>query len=280
MIEKEILKEVSSRILQNKTPVLQTGFKNLDIALSGVEQTSIITIGARPAMGKSCFMSNIMLNLLQQNKKCMYFSLEMSIQQFLKRLLGQISELDFYTLNNSDIISNSWKYSEMIKEAVDKLSEYNLTIYDEIINIDKIQEKIEQERPDFVFIDYLQLIETPNKRPRTESFEKIMLNLKKIAKNNNCIIFVISELSRILESRCDRRPLLSDLRESGAIENLSDVVMFIYRDAYYYDYSPNEEKDSNLKGKTEIIIAKNKYGPNCKVKLLFRDSIMKFLEPI
>lgn len=100
-----------------------------------------------------------------------------------------------------------------------------------------------------------------------------MLDLKKIAKENNCIVFINSQLSRAIEIRCDKRPMLSDLRESGDIENISDVVMFIYRDEYY-------DADALNKGKAEIIIAKNKMGTVCTIELLFRSPIAKFLEPI
>ena len=105
------------------------------------------------------------------------------------------------------------------------------------------------------------------------------MDLKQIAKENNCIIFISSQLSRALESRFDKRPMLSDLRESGNIENISDVVMFIYRDEYYKAYVDDEDYALN-KGEAEIIVAKNKMGPICTVKLLFRSPIAKFLEPV
>jgi replicative DNA helicase len=174
-------------------------------------------------------------------------------------------------------ISKREKSVEKIMKALDKLSKYDLTIYDEHFNVEDIKERIEQHKPEFVFIDYLQLLDVPNKKPRSESYEKVMRNLKQIARDNNCIIFITSQLSRALESRCDKRPLLSDLRESGAIENISDVVMFIYRDDYYNSCS--DEDYAINKGTAEIIVAKNKYGTMATIRLLFRSSIMKFLEP-
>ena len=277
MIKKDVLEKVYESIFEEKPPVLQTGFRDLDTILSGVENSSLITIGARPAMGKSNFATSIMLNLLEQNKKCLFFSLELSEGLLIKRLLCQIGEVDYHLLQMPNEISKREKNVDKIMKALDKLSKYDLTIYDEHFNIEDIKEKIEQVKPEFVFIDYLQLIEVPPKKPRSESYEKVMRDLKKIAKDNNCIIFITSQLSRALESRCDKRPLLSDLRESGAIENISDVVMFIYRDDYYNSCS--DEDYAINKGTAEIIVAKNKYGTMATIRLLFRSSILKFLEP-
>ena len=279
MIKNEVLEKVYESIFEEKPPVLQTGFRDLDTILSGVENSSLITIGARPAMGKTSFATNIMLNLLEQNKKCLFFSLEMSEEQAIKRLLGQIGEVDSMLLRNLDGILRRKQSVEKIAEALNKISKYDLTIIDDVHNADEIKEQIEQIKPEFVFIDYLQLIDVPSKKPRSESFEKVMRDLKKIAKDNNCIIFMTSQLSRALESRCDKRPLLSDLRESGAIENISDVVMFIYREDYYTNPDYDEEDYARVKGEAEIIVAKNRGGCVDTIRLLFRSSIMKFLEP-
>lgn len=276
MIKKEVLEKVYESIFEEKPPVLQTGFRDLDTILSGVENSSLITIGARPAMGKTSFATNIMLNLLEQNKKCLFFSLEMSEEQAIKRLLGQIGEVDSMLLRNPDGILRRKQSVEKIAEALNKISKYDLTIIDDVHNADEIKEQIEQIKPEFVFIDYLQLIDVPSKKPRSESFEKVMRDLKKIAKDNNCIIFMTSQLSRAIESRCDKRPLLSDLRESGAIENISDVVMFIYRRDYYTNPDYDEEDYARVKGQAEIIVAKNRGGCVDTIRLLFRSSIMKF----
>ena len=280
MIKSEVLEKVYESIFEEKPPVLQTGFRDLDTILSGVENSSLITIGARPAMGKTSFATNIMLNLLEQNKKCLFFSLEMSEEQAIKRLLGQIGEVDSMLLRNLDGILRRKQSVEKIAEALNKISKYDLTIIDDVHNADEIKEQIEQIKPEFVFIDYLQLIDVPSKKPRSESFEKVMRDLKKIAKDNNCIIFMTSQLSRAIESRCDKRPLLSDLRESGAIENISDVVMFIYREDYYTNPDYDEEDYARVKGEAEIIVAKNRGGCVGTIRLLFRASIMKFLNPL
>ena len=277
MIEEAVLEKVSNRIFEEKSPVLKTGFRDLDTVLSGIEKSSIITIGSRPAMGKTSFMTTVMLNLLEQGKKCLYFSLDTSNYQLVKRLLGQLAEVDYFLLNNAGAAANK-QSKEKIAAALDKLSKYDITVFDEITKVENIKATIEELKPDFVFIDYLQLIEIPDKKSRTEGFEEIMACLKKTAKENDCTIFITSQLSRSLESRCEKRPLLSDLRESGAIENISDVVLFVYRDEYY-NFADIENSAQN-KGKAEIIVAKNKFGATVTINLLFRQSIMKFLEPI
>ncbi len=272
MIEKELLEKVKNQILEPKDPLFQTGFRDLDLLLASIEKSSIITIGARPAMGKTSFAISVMLKLLEQNKKCLFFSLDMSKSYFIKRIIPPLAEIDFSRLNNNTELNE--KEKEKISSAFDKLSKFNLTIIDGVQKIEGIKEKIEQEKPEIVFIDYLQLIDTPVKKQRNDAIEDIMRSLKDIAKDNNCIIFVLSQLSRAIESRCDKRPMLCDLRDSGAIETISDAVLFIYRDEYY-----NKDIIEN-RGKTEIIAAKNKYGSSYTFELLFRASIMKFLEPI
>ena len=278
MIDYEILEKVEKNILGEKAQTLKTGFSDLDLILNGVEKFSLITVGARPSMGKTCFITTIMLNLLKQNKKCLYFSLEMSIEQLAKRLIGQIAEVDAHLLNNTNSIPDKVKFINKIQTAVEILSKYDLTIYDNIFSTENIRENIELNKPEFVFIDYLQIIDVPSKKARFEALEQVMKELKQIAKDNNCIIFITSQLSRALEYRFDKTPLLSDLKDSGAIEYISDIVMLIYRYDYYQSIS--DEDYLINKDKAKIIVAKNKYGNPCCIELLFRSSIMKFLEPV
>ena len=277
MIDKEILEKTFKQITEEKTDMLITGFRDLDAVLSGVEKGDLITIGGRPAMGKTAFMTSILYNFLKQDKKCLLFSLKISTSQYLKRLIAQIGEIELFSLNNCKVLDD--KNKEEIKTALDIISSCNLSIFDDTYKIEEILSRIETEKPEYVFVDYLQLFDTPRKKQRSEAIANIILDLKKIAKENNCIIFILSQLSRALESRCDKRPMLSDLRESGDIENISDVVIFIYRDEYYKCYA--DEEDYNFKkGKAEIIVAKNKMGALATISLLFRSSIAKFLEPI
>ena len=277
MIDKEILDKTFKQITEENRNALATGFQDLDILLSGVEKGNLITIGARPAMGKTAFILSIMSNLLKQNKKCLLFSLEMSTSQIIKRLIAILGEIGLITMNHNKLLDDSQK--SKIEYILTAISYLNLTICDDIYTIEGIRNKIAEERPEYVFIDYLQLMETPRKKQRSEAITNIMLDLKQIAKENNCIIFISSQLSRALESRCDKRPMLSDLRESGDIENISDVVLLIYRDEYYKACVVDEDYALN-KGKAEIIVAKNKMGATAIIELLFRSPIAKFLEPI
>lgn len=277
MIDKEILENTFKQITERKTERLITGFNDLDTVLSGVEKGNLIVIGGRPSMGKTAFMTSILYNFLKQDKKCLLFSLEMGISQYLKRLIAQVGEIDLFSLNDSEFLNDRKK--EEIKTALDIISSFDLSIFDDTYKIEEIFSRIETEKPEYVFIDYLQLLDTPRKKQRSEAITNIMLDLKKIAKENNCIVFISSQLSRALESRFDKRPMLSDLRESGDIENICDVVMFIYRDEYYKAYVDDEDYALN-KGKAEIIVAKNKLGAVCTIELLFRSPIAKFLEPI
>ena len=277
MIDKEILDKTFKQITEENRNALATGFQDLNILLSGVEKGNLITIGARPAMGKTAFILSIMSNLLKQNKKCLLFSLEMSTSQIIKRLIAILGEIGLITMNHNKLLDDSQK--SKIEYILTAISYLNLTICDDIYTIEGIRNKIAEERPEYVFIDYLQLMETPRKKQRSEAITNIMLDLKQIAKENNCIIFISSQLSRALESRCDKRPMLSDLRESGDIENISDVVLLIYRDEYYKACVDDEDYALN-KGKAEIIVAKNKMGATAIIELLFRSPIAKFLEPI
>ena len=277
MIDKDILEKIFKQITEGNAEKLSTGFNDLDAVLSGVEKGNLIIIGGRPAMGKTAFMTSILYNFLKHDKKCLLFSLEMSISRYLKRLIAQVGEIELFSLNDNEFLNDRKK--EDIKTVLDIISSFDLSIFDDTYKLDEICKKIETEKPEYVFIDSLQLLDAPRKKQRSEAITNIMLDLKKIAKENNCIIFISSQLSRALESRCDKRPILSDLRESGDIENLSDVVMFIYREEYYKAYFDDKDYALN-KGEAEIIIAKNKMGAVCSIKLLFRSSIAKFLEPI
>lgn len=277
MIDKEILEKTFKQITEGNAEKLITGFNDLDSVLYGVEKGSLITIGGRPSIGKTAFMTSILYNFLKQDKKCLLFSLEMSISRYLKRLIAQVGEIELCSLNNNEFLDDRKK--EKIKTALEIISCFDLTIFDDTYNIDEIRNKIETEKPEYVFIDYLQLLDTPRKKQRSEAITNIMLDLKQTAKENNCIIFINSQLSRALETRYDKHPMLSDLRESGDIENISDVVLLIYRDEYYKACVDDEDYALN-KGKAEIIIAKNKMGAVCTIELLFRSPIAKFLEPV
>ena len=206
MIEKEILEKVTSQILEKKQPILQTGFSDLDSILSGLENSSIITIGARPSMGKTAFITAIMLNLLEQKKKCLLFSLEMSKSRFIKRLIPPITEIEATKIYANQNQLNSQENNE-ITSAIEKISNFDLTIVDTSADIEQIKEHIESIKPEIVFIDYLQLIKLPNDVERDFAISNFMKELKVIAKQNNCIVFITSQLSRKVERRDFKWPM-------------------------------------------------------------------------
>lgn len=212
---------------------------------------ALVTIGARPAMCKTTFVLSMLENILKQNKKVLIFSLDMSAVQITKRILLMNAEVGIIHEKLGKLTASDF---EKLAKTFEIISEWNLAVDDtSCITIDQIEEKIKETKPEIVFIDYLQLISGNKKKDRFSQIENICLNLKRIAKENEVIIFMTSQLSRAVESRYDKRPMLSDLRESGAIENISDVVVFLYRDEYY-----NFRDDDELrpKGETEIIVAK------------------------
>ena len=272
MINDEILLEIWNDIENKDKKYFKTDFEELDEILKIEEHTgALITIGARPAMGKTAFALSITEKILQQKKKVLAFSLEMSEKQFVTRLLVINSEVDFMRIKTVYLYPNDY---DKLGNSMRNLHEFDLTVCDMPVAIEEIEEKIKTHKPEVVLIDYLQLVSGKRKMDRFSQIEDIMKNLKRIAKENGVVIFILSQLSRSLESRCDKRPLLSDLRESGSIENISDVVIFLYRPDYYdHDYDDNEIR---VKGETEVIVAKNKFGCVDTVHMCFKPSITKF----
>ena len=277
MVDRKLIEDVVNDIKNyNKPPIFQTGFCDLDDLLGIRKKGALITIGARPAMGKTSFMLNILENQLKQNKKCILFTLDMSKEQIIRRLLCSNSEVDSMKIKTGNMQDKDW---EKIAESVKEIEEWDLLINDKsCITIKEIEECIKEYKPDSVFIDYLQGVNIKGKRDeRYTQIEKFMQELKCIADENNTVIFISSSLSRSPEQRYDKRPMLSDLRDSGSIEYISDMVLFIYRDEYY---NFAKEEDVSKRGLAEIIVAKNKFGPTGVVNLLFNRRITKFLNPV
>ena len=274
MLDKVLLQDVWEDLENQNKKFLETGFEDLDCVLGVQEKKgALITVGARPAMGKTTFILSIMENILLKNKKCLYFSLDASKEQVITRLLFQIAEISFikYRMNNMD--KKEW---EKLADAMNNLLMWDLKIDDNsILKTEEIETAIKEQEPDVVFIDYLQLMEGKRKQDRCIQIEEIIKDLKRIAKENGVVIIIASQLSRAVENRCDKRPLLSDLRDSGSIENLSDVVIFLYRDDYY---NFREDDAIRPKGETEVIIAKNKFGARGSINLTFKSNIPKFYQ--
>ena len=265
-----------------------TAYYDLDAITNGLQKSDLIILAARPAMGKTSFALNIAQNVaLKGNVPVAIFSLEMSKDQLTQRLLCAEAEVDTQRLKTGNMQAKDW---EKLADAMEKFHQCPATIYiDDTagVTITDLRAKcrrlaMAEKNLGLIVIDYLQLIEGIGREDRLQQISGISRGLKILAKELNVPIIALSQLSRAVEGRTDKRPQLSDLRDSGSIEQDADIVMFIYRDEYYKNASDEEEmaeKASN-KGEAEIIIAKHRNGPVGTVKLLFQSNITKFKNPI
>ena len=252
-----------------------TGFGELDYITTGLHGSELILVAARPAMGKSAFALNIAANAaLKANVPVAIFNLEMSKEQLVDRILCSESMVDSNKVRTGKLEEDDWS---KLASVVGPLSEANIFIDDTPgISITEIRtrcRKLKMEKDiGLVIIDYLQLVQGTNSRKngsREQEIAEISRSLKILAKELNVPVIALSQLSRAVESREDHRPMLSDLRESGSIEQDADIVMFLYRDDYY-------NKESEEKDITEVIIAKHRGGSTGKVKLLWMGNYTKF----
>lgn len=239
--------------------LFSTGFSEVDEFLQNAERGSIITIGARPSMGKTSFALSIVNHLLEQNKKIFYFSPALTAKAVTKRLIASKLQMYFFDLTK--------KFEEKKDEIVKTLEyfcEKELYISDKTnLTIEDIEAEIKENTPDIVFIDYIQLLKMPKAPNFTDSINLAVQELKRIAAETGVIFVILTQLSRAVEARCDKRPMLSDIRNSSLLEEISDAVLMIYRDEYY-----NPDNIEN-KAIAEIIFAKNSFGPQGIVSLLF-----------
>lgn len=272
---------------KGKLTGVASNFYDLDsMYTNGFQKSDLIIIAARPAMGKTSFALNIAQNVaLRENVPVAIFSLEMSKDQLTQRLLGAEAEVDAGRIKTGDLNSKDW---EKLALAMDKFSQSKMYIDDTagctITDLRAKCRRLAMAEKDLglIVIDYLQLIEGTGREDRMQQISSISRGLKILAKELNVPIIALSQLSRAVEGRTDKRPMLSDLRESGSIEQDADIVMFIYRDDYYKTASDEEEMSEKAmnKGEAEIIIAKNRNGPVGSIKLLFQNNITKFKNPM
>ena len=253
---------------------IATGFTELDYKLTGLHPAELILVAARPAMGKTAFVLNIaQYAAFKDNHAVAMFSLEMSKEQLVTRLMASESMVDSQQIRTGDLRDSDW---EKLLEGAALIGNSKLIIDDTASSLAEIRSKCRKYKQtydiDMVVIDYLQLMSGSNTRrneSRQQEISEISRALKVLARELNIPIIALSQLSRAVEARQDHRPMLSDLRESGAIEQDADVVMFIYRDDYY-------NKDSEDKGIAEIIIAKQRNGPIGTVNLVWLPDYTKF----
>ncbi len=265
------------RLAQNKGAYtgIPSGFTAIDEMTGGFQPSDLIVFAGRPSMGKTAFALNLCVNIARENKKVLFFSLEMSKEQIAQRLLSYESRIDLKSLRTGNIKESEWSY---LVEAAIKLSNLDIIIDDtpsaSILDIKSKSRKVfAKEGVDVILIDYLQIIDVPKNmavvRSRNEEIGFISRSLKSLAKELNVPVIVLSQLSRSVEKRVDKRPILSDLRESGSIEQDADLVAFLYRDEYY-------NPDTDKKNIVEIIISKQRNGPVGTVELVFHKEIGKF----
>lgn len=276
-IKEVVLKSLESIELasKNKGSVtgIATGFYDLDYKTAGFQPSDLILIAARPSMGKTAFVLNIAEYVaLKSNITTAIFSLEMSKDQLVKRIISMNSKVDSQAIRSGNLQDEDWA---KIVESVKVIGNSNMIIDDTPgISVSELRSKCRKYKLEhnlgLVIIDYLQLMSGGKKiESRQQEISEISRSLKALAREINAPVVALSQLSRAVEQRPDKRPMLSDLRESGAIEQDADVVMFIYRDDYY-------NHDSEDAGVSEIIIGKQRNGPTGTVKLAWLSQFTKF----
>ncbi len=256
---------------------LTTGFIDLDNKLSGLQKSDLILLAARPSMGKTAISVNIVTNAaLKANANVAIFSLEMSKEQLVQRMISSTAHVDLQKIISGRLSEEEWI---QVINAMGPLSQANIFI-DDTAGISLMEMKAKCRRLkiekglDLVMIDYLQLMQLEgHQESRQQEISAISRGLKALAKEMECPVIALSQLSRAPELRSDHRPILSDLRESGAIEQDADVVLFLYRDEYYHE-------DSEKKNIGEVIIAKHRNGPTGSIELVFKKEFTKFVNMV
>ena len=275
------LEEIERRINSNGAPTgIPSGFTDLDALTGGFQRSDLIILAARPAMGKTAFALNIAANAARHNFPTVFFSLERPKNQLMMRLISAEGKIDSSRLRKGDLEAEDLN---RLTEATNKIMRMPISMDDtggitlaemrsRLRNYDReLKQSDKDSGIGLVIIDYLQLMGTSSKRADSREREVAELSggLKALAKELNVPVIVLSQLNRSADTRTDHRPKTSDLRESGAIEQDADLIMFVYRDEYY---NPNSEDA----GKAEIIIAKNRHGSLEEIKLAAQLKFVSF----
>ena len=265
------------RASRNSEPItgIPSGFTDLDYKTAGFQKSDLVLIAARPSMGKTAFVLNILDYVgVKKGLPCLVFSLEMSKEQLVQRVLSMESLVDADQMRKGSMSSENW--DEALNGA-DRISRANIVIDDTpAISVSQLRSKCRKVKLErglsLIMIDYLQLMTGSSRGNdnRQQEISEISRSLKAIARETECPVLALSQLSRAVEQRPDHRPMLSDLRESGAIEQDADVVMFLYRDDYYHP-------DTERPGVAEVIIAKQRNGPIGTIELLWQAQYTRFV---
>ena len=267
---------------KNEITGIATGFYDLDKITSGFHPNELIIIAARPAMGKTAFALNLATNIAVQSKKTVaLFNMEMGAEQLAMRMLSSVGQIDAYKLRNGRLEHNDWK---RVNEAISRLADTKMFIDDTPgMTISEIRAKCRRLASSegglgIVIIDYLQLISGSTKYAgnRQQEVSEISRSLKTLAMELEIPVVALAQLSRTVEGREDKRPLLSDLRESGSIEQDADIVAFLYRDDYYTKQITIDENTSE----SEFIIAKHRNGPTATIDLIFKRNTSTFISKL
>ena len=291
---------------KGKLSGIDTGFSGLNRQLGGLNKSDLLVLAGRPAMGKTALATNIGFNAaksskLEKNESVLIFSLEMSAEQLAQRILAEQSTIDSHKLRSGDL--NETEFSKLVSTQNDIL---NLPFFIDdtpAISVGQIASRARRLKRthglSVIIIDYIQLIQgskASEAQGRVQEVSNITRGLKSLAKELNVPILALSQLSRAVEQREDKRPILADLRESGSIEQDADVVMFVYREEYYLDKSEPTQRDNEnqesfnerflkwqdrrnmAEGKAEIIISKQRHGPTGIVQVQFEAKFTRFMD--
>tara|TARA_R100001198_G_C5227931_1_gene208039 strand:+ start:363 stop:1667 length:1305 start_codon:yes stop_codon:yes gene_type:complete len=277
---KDILETVHQELKNagtNLHNIVKTGFTQIDKKIRGFKPGDLVIVAGRPGMGKTTWALNIATNNIFAHKNVLIFSLEMTNEQLIKKIVSSESGISIDKMDGGNLTSSDWR---LFEETKNKLSQSNLYVYDKspitietLVNKTKSIQAVKQ--IDLIIVDYLQLLMTTSKAPagsdnRTASMTYISNLLKGLAKEIGCPLISLSQLNRGVESRPDKRPLLSDLRDSGSIEQDADMVIMLYREDYY---------DALDTGLSEVIVKKNRMGEMGTFELSFDGSLSKFIDP-
>lgn len=281
-LKNQLLEFVDNFLSDDPKTFIKSGLENVDKQIIGFEPTQLIIIGARPGAGKTAIALNMMYNIARNGYPVTFFSLETTDQKILERLISSTSNVpSLKIIQKTDITDDE---ANRVMKSVDKINNLHETGFEIIDKGYVTQQDVRQatmkqyDKPHVVFIDYLQLLNSdkPQKERRLE-VDKISRDLKLIAKENNCVIIALSQLSRGVESRQDKRPMLSDLRESGGIEQDANMVLFLYREDYYDESL--QDKETGI-SEVECNVAKNRDGMVGMVPLNFHKFTQKFTSKV
>ena len=276
---------------------VDTGFHELNKMTTGFGKGDLVIVAARPAMGKTSFILNTVNNLITKGKGVAFFSLEMPAEQLMLRLLSIQTSIPLQKLRVGDMSDDQWS---SLNGAIDKMNNAKLFVDDQgSININQLRSKLRKlknQHPEIeiAVIDYLQIMQGIGNQDRHLQVSDISRGLKMLARELNMPVVALSQLNRGLESRNDKRPMLSDIRESGSIEQDADIILFVYRDdVYLYKEEKEREKAAKAEGKefnptyvekeeedAEIIIGKQRNGPTGHVKLVFQKKLTRFVDSV